>query len=175
MGVGIVVGNVINRSTSESIGEPNMWLRLLQSYTSGKQIGLRADNRDYLYNFHATGDSTGSFIFPFIWNHEDIADVIDTSSTVRLYMGASQDTGNDRSGMTYFSGWQWIPGFLFKDMAATGGITANTLTTAPGLLDFTKNLILAYEKVSVRPFYRQEMLSSEGFMILAAGNFYIDR
>jgi hypothetical protein len=173
MGLGIVVGNVFRKETGKSIDDPDIWLRSVKSYTSGKEIGFKADNWDFLRNAHATGYDNGSYVFLYTWNHEDIGDVIDTSSTVTLNMGASHDYINGNENITYFSGWTAVPGFLVKNAAAAGGMTTDTLGSISGLLEFSKSMILAYRKAIARPFYRQEMLSSEGFMILAGNNFYV--
>lgn len=173
MSVGVIVGRVYN-SNNKGV-KATVQLNKMIGYGESDPMGLSGEDTYKSRSSHSTSiltesNSKGDFILPFIWNSTNVAET--QARKVDLYISAMTDiklTG----GTTYCPmSRKVITGYVVKDMLSVGGVTS-PFGSLPDLLDFAKDLIQAFNKLKYRSLFKLEMLTSEGYLIIAGCNIWI--
>lgn len=173
MGKGIIVGTVYNRGGSVVSGA-DVWLRSLRGTAQGYEIQFTGDTAESKRKALAKTASNGVFILGFTWSNADIDEATGVNHTVSMELSASIDRGNQWSSTRHFSQWHTSRGFVLKDVLGMGGLSNSTFSSIPEMLDFGKTLIEAYRRMVMRPYYKEELLTSGGYLIIGVTRLWIE-
>jgi hypothetical protein len=168
--IGVIIGHVYSK-----IGEPVEDALIQIGIGSNLRVsGESGKEKDPNYP-STTTKKDGTFVIEFAWDAADIANGEGAPFSLHLWAHTEEFPHNWGLGATTGSGTAWVQGYMIRNVKQLNVFT--DLTTISGLAGTLKSLVFAYNKVKFPAFRwlpRQGRMSTEGWMILAGGDVYLN-